>query len=101
MRTGSPQLISDILKGVVEELSQAKKKGIAKVFAVWPRVAGRELSRHTRPARLQRGTLLINVDESAWLYQANLKKDVLLKALQKKIEREKIQQIQFRIGKAR
>lgn len=99
MRKSSPRPIGDVLKDVVERLSQTKKKDIFKISSAWASIVGKELSRHTKPAYLQRGTLQVFADESAWLYQANFQKEELLKALQKKIGQEKIQKIQFRIGK--
>ena len=98
MRKNSPELISDVLKSVVEGLSQTKEKGPAKILSSWASVAGKELARHTRPAYLKNGALLVFVDESAWFYEASLKKDELIRALNKKMKKEKIQTIQFRIG---
>jgi len=98
MRKNSPELISDVLKNVVEGLSRTKEKGPTKILSSWASVAGRELARHTRPAQLKSGALLVFVDESAWFYEASLKKDELLRALNKKVGKEKIQMIQFRIG---
>lgn len=98
MRKNSPQLIGDVLKSVVEGLSRTKKNGPAKILSSWVSVAGKELARHTRPAQLKNGALLVFVNESAWFYEASLKKDELLRALNKKIGKEKIQTIQFRIG---
>ena len=99
MRKGSPQPISDVLRDVVEKLSRAKKSELSKILSKWASCVGKELARHSRPARLKGGTLLVAVDDSAWFYQANLQKEGLLKALQKKIGAKKIQNIQFRIGK--
>jgi len=98
MRKSTPEPISDVLKNVVERLSRTKERGISKIVSVWGACAGRRLCRHTRPANLKRGTLLVYVDESAWLYQANLQKEQLLEALQKRAG-AKVQNIQFRIGK--
>lgn len=95
---GAPEPISGVLKNVVEKLSQAKKKGIFEVLSAWPALAGKELSRHARPVSLKKGVLLVSVDESAWLYQANFQKEELLKALKEKAGAEKIRKIQFRIG---
>lgn len=100
MRKNAPQPISDVLQSVVEELSRVKKKDIFKIVSAWPALVGKELSRHSRPASLRKGTLQVFVDESAWLYQINFQKGKLLKALQKKIGPDKVQKIQFRIGKS-
>jgi predicted nucleic acid-binding Zn ribbon protein len=94
----TPQPISDILKNVVEKLSQKKEGKIHKVIACWPKIAGKQLSRHTRPAHIKKGTLIIDVDESAWLYHASLQKENLLKALRKRFKETDIENVQFRIG---
>ncbi len=101
MRRGTALPIGEVLKDVVEKLSQTKKKDATKIFSVWASCAGKELTRHSRPAYLRRGTLWVFVDDSAWFYQASLQKEKLLKALQKKLGEQKIQKIQFRIGKIR
>jgi predicted nucleic acid-binding Zn ribbon protein len=101
MRRSTPQPIGDVVKDVVERLSQTKKKDPAKILSLWPRVCGKELARHSRPKGLRGTTLQVFVDESAWLYQASLQKERMLVALQKKIGREKIQKIVFRIGDIR
>lgn len=99
MRKSSPQLIESVLKDVVEKISQAKKQDIHKIISVWPQVAGKELARHARPAQLRKKTLVINVAESAWLYQANFYKEKLLATLKRKVGEGKVENIQFRIGK--
>lgn len=99
MRKGQPQLISDVLKNVVEGLSQTKKKDAALVSSHWPAFAGKKLAQKTRPIHLRRGTLLVSAFDSAWLYQATLEKEKILRRLQARLGREKILRIQFRIGK--
>ena len=101
MRKATPQLIGDVLKNVVERLSETKHKDIGKILSAWKSCVGKEFARHTRPASLKKGILQIFVDDSAWFYQANLQKDKLLKELQKKVGEKRIQQIQFRIGRIR
>jgi predicted nucleic acid-binding Zn ribbon protein len=99
MRKAQPQPIGDVLKNVVEGLSQTKKKDIARISLRWPAFAGKKFASKTRPVHLRRGTLLVNAFDSAWLYQATLEKEKILRRLQGSLGREKIQRIQFRIGK--
>ena len=80
----SPQPIGEVLKNVVEGLNQTKTQEIARIYSRWSNIVGKELFQHTRPASLRRGTLLVNVDDSAWFYQVNLQKEKLLQVLQKK-----------------
>ncbi len=99
MRKSTPQPIGDVLKSVVEKLDKAKEKGISRILSAWPSVVGKDFSRRTRPANLKKGALLVFVEDSAWFYQLNLQKEKLLKALQKRIGADKVQKIQFRVGK--
>jgi predicted nucleic acid-binding Zn ribbon protein len=98
LKKTTPQPISDILKDVVEKLSQKKERKIHKVIAQWPKIAGKELSRHTKPSYIKKGTLIIDVDESAWLYHISLQKENLLKTLRKRFKEAHIENVQFRIG---
>ena len=99
MKKSTPQPIGDVLKDVVEKLSQPRQKDITKIASVWPAVMGKEFVGHARPASLRKGTLRIFVENSAWFYQANLQKERLLQTLKRKIGEKKVQDIQFRIGK--
>jgi predicted nucleic acid-binding Zn ribbon protein len=99
VRRGAPEPIGDVLKNVVEGLSQTKKKDIGLISSRWPAFVGKKLAPKTRPVHLRRGTLLVNAFDSAWLYQATLEKEKILRRLHARLGREKIQRIQFRIGK--
>lgn len=100
MRKSSPQPIAGVVRDVVEKISQTREKDIHKIISVWPGVAGREFAQHARPVGLHKKTLVINVAESAWLYQVNFYKEKLLASLKRKLGEDKVQDIQFRIGKA-
>lgn len=75
-----------------------KKKGPAQILELWEQVAGKELAKHTKPVYLNKGKLLVVVDDSAWFYQANLQKETLLVSLKKKLNDSVVKSIQFRIG---
>lgn len=101
MRKSSPQPIAGVVKDVVEKISQSREKDIHKIISVWPGVAGREFTQHTRPIGLRKKTLVVNVEESTWLYQVNFYKAKLLASIKRKLGEDKVQNIQFRIGKVR
>lgn len=94
----TPQAIEGILKEVVENLTASKTTGVMRVYALWPGVVGMKFAKHTKPATLHKGRLIVNVSESAWLYQINLQKEQILQGLQKKLGVDEVQTIQFRIG---
>ncbi len=101
MRKSAPEPIGDVLKNVVEKLSQSKKQGIPEIISAWPATAGKEFTRHSKPVTLKKGTLLVLVEDSAWFYQGNLQKEKLLKALHQRIGKDIVQKISFRIGETR
>ncbi|MBN2096852.1 MAG: DUF721 domain-containing protein [Candidatus Omnitrophica bacterium] len=102
MKKDSTQPIATVLQNVVEQLSRVRESEIGKIISAWPALAGKEFAEHAQPVALRKKTLVINVDQSAWLYQANFQKSKLIQALQKKLGgKQKIQAIQFRIGKVR
>lgn len=98
MRKGKPEPISSLLQGIVENISRAKKNDINTIVNEWSNITGREIFRHTKPVSLKQGNLLVNVDESAWLYQVSFMKNDIVTALNKKLGQNKIKNIRFRIG---
>jgi len=99
MRKSTPEPISDVLKSVVERLEQTRKGKTGKLLSAWRAVVGKELAQHARPRGIKRNNLFVIVEDSAWFYQANLKKDSILRALKQKKGLEKLEKISFRIGK--
>lgn len=92
------------IKGIVEGVLKGWKK--EKVFKkdilerVWKKVVGKKAAKHSRVGSLKSARLIIEVDESGWIYQLSLKKQDILKKLMKALKKEDIEisEIQFRIG---
>ncbi|MFH1046464.1 MAG: DUF721 domain-containing protein [Candidatus Omnitrophota bacterium] len=99
MSKSQPQPISELVQKVVEQLARERKHKTRTLAGLWRNVAGKDLARHSRALGIKKGTLQVQVEDSAWLYQTNLKKDEILAALQKTKGYEQIQQLQLRIGK--
>ncbi|MFH1245000.1 MAG: DUF721 domain-containing protein [Candidatus Omnitrophota bacterium] len=99
MRKGKPEAIGNLLQGIVENISQVKKNDINTIAEEWKNITGKEMFAHTKPVSFKQGNLLVNVDESAWLYQVSFMKQDLLSALEKKLGLNKVKNIHFRIGK--
>jgi len=90
------------IKGIVDGLLKDwEKERIFKADAVeeaWQKAVGKRALKHTKVATLKSGRLIIEVDESGWIYQLTLKKRAILKALKKQLKNININEIQFRIG---
>jgi len=92
------------IKGIVEGLLEDwKKKKIFKkdiIERAWKKAAGKKALKHTRVSSFRSGRLIIEVDESGWIYELTIKKKEILDSLNKKLAAEDIaiSEIQFRIG---
>lgn len=94
-----PEQIQKVIKVVIEDLRSGKKFREGQVLEAWFGVVGKRMLKHTRPVMVKNGRLLVNVDRSVWLYELTRRhKERLLKRLQKKIGKDILTEIQFRIG---
>ena len=97
-RHGTGQ-IKDVVGAFIKKIEGgAAKKGSA-VIEAWRSVVGDEAKEHTLPVSLKKGTLVVVVENSVWLYKLTLEKDKVLKKFNEKYEgRKKAEQIRFRVG---
>lgn len=51
------------------------------VFSLWPKIAGRRIAAHTRPARIKGRVLYLEVDDQLWLSQLKYMKDDILEKM--------------------
>lgn len=100
MRERKPEPLGILLKHVVSGLGR-KRLTQDRVRRAWKAVVGKRAKAHTLPVSLKKGTLSINVDSSAWLYELTLKRREILKKLDSKIKGNKIRLIRFRIGEVK
>lgn len=68
-----------------------------KIQRLWQSIIDPGAIRHTKLIDFKEGNLIVHIDSAAWLYQMNLKKTKILKAIQEDIP--EIQQITYKIGK--
>lgn len=98
MKNSKPAPIGDVIKGVFERLD--KERGLARedIDGYWKELVGEKGLEHSRPATLRRGILLVRVDSSVWLQNLVMRKRALLKGLKRTLGKDRISEIQFRIG---
>jgi predicted nucleic acid-binding Zn ribbon protein len=62
--------VTDALDGLLRSLrGGAGRKEVGGVFGRWDDAVGPGIAAHVRPVRLERGVLLVEVDEPAWATQ--------------------------------
>ncbi len=89
--------IKDIVSRVVDQIVNKQKTGQPDLMRVWQRAAGEKEYKHTRVVGMNNGTLLVDVDCSAWMFQCRLKYRSILKSVQAEVP--EIKKIFFKIGK--
>lgn len=90
------EIIKDTLKDVIQDLKIKKKDlRIDEFGSLLKKTLTKKELNHIKLGYFRNGILGINVDSSVWLYHLNLKKEVLLTKLNKKIA---IKDIRLHLG---
>ena len=90
--------IGEIVKNVFRKMEDTKTLTREDVEGCWKEIVGETGATHSRPAVLRKSILTIWVDNSVWLQELTFKKRKSLKALQRVFGKDKISDIQFKIG---
>ncbi len=87
--------ILDNVIGGIETKARGKKE---KILNAWQGIVGEKAATHSRPASIRQKVLTIEVDSSTWFYSLSLKKNSILKDINKELGEDKIKDIRFRTG---
>jgi len=90
--------IENIVKKVIKSLSGKGRISEEEIKKAWEDAAGEGAAAHTKPVSIRRAVLLVNVDNSSWLYELAVKKKELLKSLEGKTGGKKLKGLRLRIG---
>lgn len=64
--------MSDSLDSVLRSLRGPDRRAAGGVFGRWDELVGAHVAAHVRPVRLDRGVLVVEVDDPAWATQVTL-----------------------------
>ena len=95
-----PVPIGDALDGVLRSLRGPGRAEVRGVFGQWDEAVGETVAAHVRPVRLERGVLLVEVDDPAWATQVRLLEDELRTRLHD-VAGVAVERIQLRVGRGR
>ncbi len=93
----SPRQQPESIQDIIKRINIDKLDATSKILDKWNNLVGNAFAKHCAPAVLRNGILIINVENSAWMYMLRLKKPQTLEKL-KKLDKE-IRDIRLRIGK--
>ncbi len=100
MKKEGPTSIRDVLKIAIKQAEEQKKGLLSEeeVYNAWKNAAGEHAAQHTKPKRLTKTTLIINVDSPTWIYQLNINREKIEKRLNRQLKRKSWTTIKFRAG---
>jgi predicted nucleic acid-binding Zn ribbon protein len=75
------EAVGKVLTGVVSDNGWAIQLDLHSIFPRWADLVGKELADNTRPLKIERRVLWLEVDNSAWLQQLQYQKLELLDIL--------------------
>lgn len=67
-----PIPIGESLDAVVRSLHGPDRRQVGGLFGRWDEIVGPQVAAHARPVRLDRGVLVVEVDDPAWATQLRL-----------------------------
>jgi predicted nucleic acid-binding Zn ribbon protein len=68
-RRPTPEPLGRALEELVTRRRWAGRLDGARIFDLWPEVAGEEIAAHARPVRLHGGVLVVGADDAGWATQ--------------------------------
>jgi predicted nucleic acid-binding Zn ribbon protein len=84
---------------VMTRLRMDKRQSEAEILRVWNSILDPNLTAHSQPTGIHKGTLFVTVDSSVWLSEiVRYRRKEILDRLQHSFGRELIQRISFRVG---
>jgi predicted nucleic acid-binding Zn ribbon protein len=89
----------DLLPGVLKELRMDRRQAEAEILKVWNEALDPTTVEHAQPTGLNKGTLFVAVDSSAWLSEiVRYRRREILTRLQHSFGLDLIKRISFRTG---
>lgn len=99
MRSKAPTPISSVINDILKKMPLSKEDATLKIRGAWENSVGDKIIRHAAPISFNNKRLVVNVDNSIWLYQLGFLKEDILSKLKKSLGEDVIDDIYFKIGK--
>jgi hypothetical protein len=95
------KMASDILAGLIPQLTNTEKWREYQVWLIWEEVVGEALARKARPSRIQNGKLFVTVSSSVLMQELQFAKARIRDGLNKKLGAGTVKDLQFFMGQVR
>lgn len=91
--------IADVMPNVLTGLRMDRRRSEAEIVRVWNHLIDPRITAHAQPTGINKGTLFVTVDSSAWLDEiVRYRRKEILERLQHSFGRDLVAKISFRVG---
>lgn len=97
-RSSGAEPLSSVLAGVLRRVQGGGKPSLEEISAVWKRLVGEEGARHSWPRRLVDRRLVVEVENSGWMYTLGMKRAQLVEGLIELLGVGRVRALTLRIG---
>lgn len=94
-REKSEKIMGNILPGLVRDRGWETQLDLHSIFPNWRKVVGGDAGNYAVPLKIVKGTLWLEVENSAWLQQFQFQKISLLDAVNAFLKKSSIRDIRF------
>ena len=77
--TGSS--LAGALDALLDRLGAESATAITGVFGEWPKIVGEQVAQHVTPIKLERGRLIVEIDDPSWATQMRFLEPQLIEKL--------------------
>ncbi|MGN6547143.1 MAG: DUF721 domain-containing protein [Aureliella sp.] len=89
--------IGSVMRKLLSEKGYGAVESAQELLDAWPGLAGERLAKVTRPGRVAKGVLLVEVANSQALQEIHFEKIKILKAIQRDLPAYKVIDLRFRV----
>lgn len=99
-RSSDPAPLGEAIDALLARMHGPDRKAAGSVFSRWTEIVGESVATHATPVKLADRTLLVEVDDQAWLTQLRFLSKDLLTTLRSHTD-DAIDAIEFRVRRHR
>ena len=100
-KTSAPAPVTQLLSGLLRKMQSEGRPSLEEVTEVWKRLAGEKAAAASWPHRLNRQRLVVEVENSGWMHELQMKKLQLQEGLIEMMGAGRVKELSFRIGEKR
>ena len=91
----SPEAVGGVLGRVLDDLGLRREMTGWRAVEAWPELVGARVARHTHAVAFRDGTLLVEVEGSAWMQELTYLKRDLVRRIQQTLGGEDVRDVRF------